>query len=58
MSKGREFTGFKRFQFMKAFPKAVKSSGAVSPITLAELIRIPLMIPLKLAGNTTLSKVL
>jgi hypothetical protein len=58
MSNGSAFTGFITFTFMKGFPKAVKSSGAVSPAILATLIRIPVVIPLKPAGKTTFRMVL
>jgi hypothetical protein len=46
------------FQFIKAFPRAVKSKGAVSPAILATLMSTPVMIPLSPAGKMTLRIVL
>jgi len=50
--------GLNILKFMKLPPKAVNSNGAVSPVILATLRRIPVMIPLNPAGTMTFMIVL
>jgi hypothetical protein len=56
--KGRVLRGFRILEFIKGLPKAVKSRGAVSPVTLAMLNNIPVKMPLRPAGITTFRIVL